>query len=51
MPDTTGQGRVTYLTLLISDFVGYFREMTDVNSRDKRIDILSQKDGHRRLVV
>ena len=26
--------------------LGYFRERTGVNSRDKRIDILSQKDGH-----
>jgi hypothetical protein len=27
--------------------LGYFREWTDVISRDKRFDILSQKDGHR----
>ena len=26
---------------------GYFREWADVISRDRRTDILSQKDGHR----
>jgi len=40
--ETDNDDKGVYLALDL----GYFRERTGVNSRDKRIDILSQKDGH-----